>query len=99
MTINFNAMHDIVVIKRDASSTVSAGGIDLVSIEPKSSLIGTVVAVGKGRHCEQTGVFVETTVKVGDRALFSSKAGYPIQLEDEDEDLIVMREIEIMGTV
>lgn len=99
MDVNFKPLHDIVLIKRTANETTTSGGIYLPGGKQEASRTGVVLAVGKGKYCDNTGVFVETTVKPGDEVLFSERSGHQIKLKEysEKEDLIIMREVEIIG--
>jgi chaperonin GroES len=95
----FKPLHDTVLIKVDPASKLSAGGIVLPGAKDESSKNGTVLAVGKGRFSDSTGVFIATTVMPGDKVIFSSRSGTPIKLQEfgDDNDLVVMREAEVIG--
>lgn len=99
MDVNFKPLHDIVLIRRNPTDKESLGGIILPGGKEEASRTGTVLAVGKGKYCDNTGVFVKTTVQVGDEVAFSDRAGHEIRLKDYDEkeDLIIMREVEVIG--
>lgn len=60
---------DKVMILPDAPPEQTASGIALPTAWTQPPGTGTVIAVGPGRH-NQRGVFVPTTVKVGDRVSY-----------------------------
>lgn len=97
----FKPLHDIILIERDEAITTNASGIYLASPNKLKPSTGTVLATGPGRFCEHTGVFIQTTVKVGQKVYFTDKSGYPIELGPEyaKRDIIVMREVEIIGVI
>lgn len=100
-TFNFQALHDAVLIQREEVSNTSKGGIALAISSSRKANYGRVLSVGPGRYSDQTGTFVATNVKVGDRVIFGENAGAPITLEDSDpkDNLVIMREVEIVGIV
>lgn len=98
--MSFKPLRDIVLVERHKPETKSSGGIVLPGAAKGVPDTGTVLAVGPGYNCEQTGQFVETSVKVGDTVVFTSTSGYPIKLDGyPEEDILTMREVEIMGVL
>lgn len=96
---SFTPLHDIVLVSRDDASKTSSGGIALVA-KTNDVNTGTVLAVGPGRYADHSADFIETTLKVGDRIIFPKTSGYGVELFDQYPDakeLIVMREIEVIG--
>ncbi|MBP6654310.1 MAG: co-chaperone GroES, partial [Propionivibrio sp.] len=57
---------------------------------------GQVLAVGPGKR-DENGKHVTLDVKVGDRVLFGKYAGQTVKVEGEE--VLVMREEDIMGVV
>ena len=57
---------------------------------------GEVTAVGKGKRNDE-GQLVPLEVKVGDRVLFGKYSGQTVRVKDDE--LLVMREEDIMGVV
>ena len=57
---------------------------------------GEVKAVGKGKKTDD-GKVIALDVKVGDRVLFGKYSGQTVKVEGEE--LLVMREEDIMGVV
>ena len=89
-------LHDRVVVRRLESETTSAGGIVIPDSAKEKPIQGEVVAVGKGKVLEAGGV-QEMDVKVGDKVLFGKYSGTEVKIGDEE--LLVMREEDIMGVV
>lgn len=99
MALNIRPLHDRIVIRRDPEMTQTAGGIYIPDTAREKNQSGTVVAVGKGK-ADEHGKITPLEVKVGDRVLFGKYAGTetPRQtLESGGEELIIMREEEILG--
>lgn len=90
-------LHDRVIIRRDDSETVSAGGIALPGQATEKANRGTVVAVGPG-IARPNGTFCETVVEVGDRVLFGPYAGSST-LKHDGETLLVLSESEILAVL
>ena len=89
-------LHDRVVVKRVEEERKSAGGIvipDNIAEKPDQ---GEVIAVGNGKILED-GKVRPLDVKVGDRILFGKYSGSTVKIEGEE--LLVMREDDIMGIV
>jgi chaperonin GroES len=89
-------LHDRVIVKRLDNERKTASGIvipDNVAEKPDQ---GEVVAVGPGKRDEH-GKLIPVELKVGDRVLFGKYAGQVVKVEGEE--LMVMREDDIMGVV
>ena len=89
-------LHDRVVVRRLESETTSAGGIVIPDSAKEKPIQGEVVAVGKGKQLEAGGVQA-MDVKVGDKVLYGKYSGTEVKIGDEE--LLVMREEDIMGVV
>jgi chaperonin GroES len=90
-------LHDRVIVKRKEDERKTASGIvipDSASTEKPDQ--GEVIAVGPGKKDDQ-GKLIPLDVKVGDRVLFGKYAGQAVKVEGEE--LLVMREEDIMGVV
>jgi chaperonin GroES len=90
-------LQDRVLIKRIKAQT-SKGGILLPDSAQEKPQIGEVIAVGEGKMSKE-GKLLPLAVKVGDKVLFSSYAGTPIQMNisrepssSESEHLILGEE-------
>ncbi|HYZ83004.1 MAG TPA: co-chaperone GroES [Bryobacteraceae bacterium] len=88
-------LYDRIVVKRiDEQEQKSAGGIIIPDSAKEKPQEGEVRAVGKGKRLED-GKVVPLDVQVGDRILFGKYSGSEIKLEGEE--LIIMREDEVLG--
>jgi chaperonin GroES len=72
------------------------GGIIIPDTAKEKPQEGEVVAVGEGKRKED-GTRQELDVKAGDRVLFGKYSGSEIKIDGED--LLIMREDEILGVI
>jgi chaperonin GroES len=89
-------LHDRVVIRRQEEETTSAGGIVLPGSAGEKPSRGEVLAVGTGK-IQDNGDVRPVDVKVGEEVLFGKYAGTEVTIDNEE--LIVMREDDIMGVI
>ena len=94
--MNIRPLHDRVVIKRLDEERTSAGGIVIPDTATEKPIRGTVVAIGAGKILTD-GKVIPLAVKKGDTVVFGKYAGTEIKLDGQE--LIVMREEDIMGIV
>ena len=94
--MNFRPLHDRVVVRRVESEQKTAGGIIIPDTAKEKPQEGEVVAVGPGARNEK-GELVTLDVKAGDRVLFGKWSGTEVKLNGED--LLIMKESDIMGVV
>ena len=94
--MNIRPLHDRVVIKRMEEETTSAGGIVIPDTATEKPARGTILAVGNGKVTDNGDVRA-LDVKVGDEVLFGKYSG--TELTVDGEDVIVMREDDIMGVI
>jgi chaperonin GroES len=88
---------DRVVVIRDKKETTTSSGLIIPDLDPLVRTdTGLVVATGPGRTTKKN-VVVEVTVAVGDRIMFDSGAG--INIRTNGEDLVVLKEDEIIGVL
>ncbi|MGR8999125.1 MAG: co-chaperone GroES [Gammaproteobacteria bacterium] len=92
--MNIRPLHDRVIVKRVEEETTTPGGIVLPGSAAEKPSQGKVLAVGKGKQLEN-GSVRPLEVKVGDKVLFGKYSGNEVKVDGED--LIVMREEDIMG--
>jgi chaperonin GroES len=84
-------LHDRVIVKPAAAETKTAGGIIIPDTAKEKPQRGIVVAAGPGKKDEPV------TVKAGDTVLYGKYAGTELQLDGED--LLIMRESDILAIV
>ncbi len=94
--MTFRPLHDRVLIRRIEAATKTAGGIIIPDTAKEKPQEGEVLAVGKGAR-DESGKRVEPDVKVGDRILFGKWSGTEVKIKGED--LIIMKESDILGIV
>ncbi len=94
--IKLQPLGDKVVVEREESQEMTAGGIVLPDSAKDKPSRGTVVSVGTGKTLDD-GTRGEMQVKVGDRVLFTSYAPEPITIDDEE--YLLMSESDILAVI
>lgn len=89
-------LHDRVLVRRLDQETKSAGGVIIPDTAQEKPMEGEVVAIGSGSRSEE-GKITPLDVKKGDRILFGKWSGTEVKLDGED--LIIMKESDIMGVL
>lgn len=89
-------LHDRIVVRRMEEERTSAGGIVIPDSAAEKPIQGEVIAAGNGKVLD-SGERRPLDVKVGDRVLFGKYSGTEVKLEGEE--LLVMREEDIMGVI
>ena len=84
-------LHDRVIVKPAKAEEKTAGGIIIPDTAKEKPQRGTVMASGPGKKDEPV------TVKIGDTVLYGKYSGTEIQIEGED--LLIMRESDILAIV
>jgi len=94
--MGFRPLHDRVLVRRVEAEEKSAGGIIIPDTAKEKPMEGEIVAVGPGARGED-GKIQALDVKPGDRVLFGKWSGTEVKLDGED--LIIMKETDIMGII
>ncbi|SDD81298.1 co-chaperone GroES [Rhodospira trueperi] len=89
-------LHDRVLVKRVESEEKTAGGIIIPDTAKEKPMQGEILAVGAGARGED-GKVTPLDVKVGDRVLFGKWSGTEVKIDGEE--LLIMKEADIMGVV
>lgn len=89
-------LHDRVVVRRMEEELKTAGGIVIPDSAKEKPMQGEVIAVGAGKILDNGDVRA-LAVKVGEKVLFGKYSGTEVKLNGEE--VIVMREDDIMGVV
>ena len=89
-------LHDRVLVRRNEEEATSAGGIIVTESAKEKPAEGEVIACGNGKILDNGDVHA-LDVKVGDKVLFGKYAGTEVKVNGEE--LLVMREDDIMGVV
>ena len=94
--VKMRPLHDRVIVRRLEEERKTAGGIVIPDTAKEKPIQGEVVAVGKGKILEN-GEVRPLDVKAGDKVLFGKYSGTEVKVGNEE--LLVMREEDIMGVV
>ena len=94
--MNIRPLHDRVIVRRMEEEVTSPGGIVLPDAAKEKPVQGEVLAVGNGKLLDN-GDVRPLDVKTGDRVLFGKYSGTEVKIDGED--LLVMREEDIMGVL
>ena len=94
--MNLRPLHDRVILKRMEEERTSPGGIVIPDSATEKPVRGEVIAAGNGKRTD-SGETVPMDVKVGDKVLFGKYSGTEVKVEGED--LLVMREEDIMAVI
>ena len=92
----FRPLHDRVAVRRIEAEEKTAGGIIIPDSAKEKPSEGEIVAIGSGTRAED-GKVTPLDVQVGDRVLFGKWSGTEVKLDGED--LLIMKESDIMGIV
>jgi chaperonin GroES len=94
--MKFRPLHDRVVVRRIDAEEKTAGGIIIPDTAKEKPQQGEVLAVGPGKR-DENGKLVALDVKAGDQILFGKWSGTEVKIDGED--LLIMKEDDIMGIV
>lgn len=89
-------LHDRVVVRRMEEEQKTPGGIVIPDSAKEKPMQGEVLAVGEGKVLENGDVRA-LAVKTGDVVMFGKYSGSEIKMDGQE--LVVMREDDIMGVV
>src|ERR1700730_12248182 len=96
MAVNIRPLHDRVIVRRVDEGEQVRGGIIVPDTAKEKPQEGEVVGVGEGKYRED-GTRQTLDVRVGDRVLFGKYSGSEVKIDDEE--LLIMREDEILGII
>ena len=94
MAIKLEPLGDRLVVKPIEREEVTKGGIVLPDTVKEKPQEGNVLAVGPGRVSDD-GNRIAMDIQVGDVVVYSKYGGTEIKIEDED--LIILRESDILA--
>jgi chaperonin GroES len=94
--MKFRPLHDRVVVRRIEGEEKTKGGIIIPDNAKEKPQEGEVIAVGPGAR-DEAGKLVPLDLKAGDRVLFGKWSGSEVKLDGED--LLIMKESDIMGVI
>ncbi len=94
--MKFRPLGDRVVVRRVEEEQKTAGGIIIPDTAQEKPQEGEIVSVGPGA-LDDKGKRVAPEVKAGQRVLFGKWSGTEVKIDGED--LIIMKESDIMGVI
>ena len=94
--MNIRPLHDRVIVKRVEEEKTSPGGIVIPDSATEKPIQGEVIAVGNGKLLDN-GELRALDLKAGDKVLFGKYSGTEVKVGGED--LLVLREDDIMGVI
>lgn len=94
--MSIRPLHDRVLVRRMEDETTTAGGIVIPDNAKEKPSRGEVLAVGNGKLLDN-GDRRSLDVKTGDKILFGKYSGNEVKVDGEE--LLVMREDDIMGII
>ncbi len=94
--MKFRPLHDRVLVRRLDQESKTAGGVIIPDTVQEKPMEGEIVEVGTGARSED-GKITPMDVKKGDRILFGKWSGTEVKVDGED--LIIMKESDIMGVL
>ena len=94
--MKFRPLHDRVVVRRIDAEEKTKGGIIIPDTAKEKPQEGEVIAVGPGAR-DESGKVTPLDLQPGDRVLFGKWSGTEVRIDGED--LLVMKESDLMGVV
>jgi len=94
--VSIKPLEDRLVVQANEAETTTASGIVIPDSAAEKPEQGEVKAIGKGK-VQEDGKVRPIDVKVGDKVLFGKYSGQTVKVEGEE--LLVMREEDIMGII
>ena len=94
--MKFKPLHDRVLVRRLEDDERSSGGIIIPDTAKEKPMRGEILAVGPGARNEW-GRIVTLDIEVGDQVLFGKWSGTEVRIDGED--LLIMKETDIMGVI
>ena len=88
-------LSDFVFLRFDKTKK-TASGIELSDVSKNKPAKAKVLAIGPGRS-DRNGIFVKTTLKVGDTVVVNPFL--PLEIKVDEEDYLVIRENEIFARI
>ena len=94
--MKLHPLYDRVIVKRIEQQRKTASGIVIPDTAAEKPDQGEVIAIGNGKVLED-GKVRPVDLKVGDKILFGKYSGQTVKVKGEE--LLVMREEDVMGVV
>ena len=94
--MSFRPLGDRVLVRRVEEEAKTKGGIIIPDTAKEKPQEGEIIAVGPGAR-DEDGKRIPMDVKAGDRILFGKWSGTEVKIDGED--LIIMKESDVLGIV
>ena len=94
--MKLNPLSDRIVVKTKEAEEKTASGIILPDTAKEKPQIGEIIAVGPGK-VNDAGNLVKMALKKGDKVLYGKYSGTEVNVDGED--LLIMRESDILATL
>jgi chaperonin GroES len=94
--MNIRPLHDRVLVRRLEQDQTTSGGIIIPDTAQEKPQEGEVVAAGPGARGDD-GKLAPLDVKAGNRILFGKWSGSEVKVDGEE--LLIMKESDIMGVI
>ena len=90
-------LFDYILIEKDEEKKTTTGGLVIPDTMKEKPSTGTVIAVGEGAICEQTGLLTPMYVAVGDRVIFPKLVGKTIKVDGEEKT--ILKQTDLLGII
>ena len=94
--MSLKPLSDRIVVKAQEAEETTASGIILPDTAKEKPQIGVIVSVGPGK-INDSGELIQMTLKKNDKVLYGKYSGTEVNIEGED--LLIMRESDILATL
>ena len=94
--MSLKPLSDRIVVKAQEAEETTSSGIILPDTAKEKPQMGKIVAIGPG-SVSDSGSLIKMTLKVGDKVLYGKYSGTEVNIEGED--LLIMRESDILATL
>ena len=94
--MSLKPLSDRIVVKAQEAEETTSSGIILPDTAKEKPQIGVVVSVGPGKM-NDAGELIKMTLKKSDKVLYGKYSGTEVNIEGED--LLIMRESDILATL
>ena len=94
--MSLKPLSDRIVVRAQEAEETTSSGIILPDTAKEKPQIGIIVSVGPGKM-NDTGSLVKMTLKKNDKVLYGKYSGTEVNIDGED--LLIMRESDILATL
>ena len=94
--MSLKPLSDRIVVRAQEAEETTSSGIILPDTAKEKPQIGIIVSVGPGKM-NDSGALVKMTLKKNDKVLYGKYSGTEVNIDGED--LLIMRESDILATL